>query len=73
MNAVAETVHFAPPNPAEQISLLMKAAKYLPDPRPPSFEYDSAAIQHAAAHDLVRDNDKYFNQSVSKLPTIEAC
>ena len=72
MNAVAEMVHFGPPNRAEAVSLLRKVAEYLSATRPPRSEYDPEAIQRVAAHDLVRDNDKYFNQSVSKFPNIEA-
>jgi hypothetical protein len=72
MNAVAEMVHSGPPNRAEAISLSLKVDEYLPVTRPPRSEYDPAAVQRVAAHDLVRDNDKYFNQSVSKFPNIEA-
>jgi len=72
MNAVAEMVHFGPPNRAEAISLLLKVNKYLPATRPPRSEYDPEAVQRVAAHDLVRDNNKYFNRSVSKFPNIEA-
>lgn len=71
MNAVAETVENDAPNRAELKSLLLKVAKYLPATRPPRSEYDSASVQRIAAHDLVRDNDKYFNQSVSKFPAMK--
>jgi hypothetical protein len=72
MNAVPEMVNLGPPNRAEATSLLLKVAKYLPATRPPRSEYDPGTIKYVAAHDLVRDNDMYFDQSVSKFPNIEA-
>jgi len=68
MNAVAEMVHLDPPNRAETESLMLKVVEYLPVIRPPRSEYDQAAIQRVAAHDLFRDNDKYFDRSVSEFP-----
>lgn len=71
MNAVAEIVHSAPPNGAERKSLTRKVAGYLPVKGPLRSEYDPEIIQSVTAHDIVRDNEKCFNQSVYKFPTIE--
>ncbi|RMZ87204.1 hypothetical protein DV736_g5572, partial [Chaetothyriales sp. CBS 134916] len=62
MNAVPEMVHIRPANRAEAKSLVLKVAEYLPATRPPRSEYDPAVIQRVAAHNLVRDNDKYFKE-----------
>jgi len=62
MNAVAEMTHHRPPNHAETKALTLKVAGYLPVTRSLRSEYDPLAIQHVAAHGLVRDNDKYFNE-----------
>ena len=51
---------------------MLKEAQYLPATRPPRSEYDPAAVMRVAAHDLVRDNDKCFNESVSEFPSTEA-
>jgi hypothetical protein len=72
MNAVAEMVHLSPANRAETMSVVLKVAEYLPATRPLRGEYDSDAIKHVAAHDLVRDNDKYFEKSASKISNTEA-
>ena len=72
MNAVAEMVHRSPPNRAETISAVLKVAEYLPATRPPRGEYDSDAIKRVAAHDLVRDNEKYFTKSASMISDTEA-
>lgn len=72
MNAVAETVHQDPPDHAEIESYVINVAKYLPTKRPLPSHYDPAAIQRVTAHDLVRDNDKYFKRCASKFPGSEA-
>lgn len=68
MNAVVEAVQSTPPSRGESISILQRVARYLPPNSPRHFDYDSATIKYVSAHDLLRDNEKYFNRSVVRIP-----
>jgi hypothetical protein len=67
MNAVTEMVHLEGLNQDEVSTLMLKVNQYLPVTRQPRSNYDPTAVKRIAAHELVRDNDKYFNQYVYKI------
>lgn len=64
MNAVGMATHAGPPNMTKTRAVMTKAMKYMGKVHPPTSAYDPHVFRHAAAGDLLRDNDRHFNEFV---------